>query len=313
MCRLWICKHLEGIHANCSASWSEGLRIRAECWWGLYAGRLWLLSGRQLNLQQEARRRLDAIPGVVREVSSRLLELQHADLDIRTKTNEKDLVTRADLESESRLRSFIEKHFPEDHVLGEEGGGSLSGTGFTWVIDPVDGTINYAHGLPLFSISIGLTWNGELAAGMVHMPALGTTYTAVKGMGAYCGDRRISVSQTVDASAALVVTGFPYDRANRIEYLLSGVRSVLMNCRGIRRTGSASVDLCWLAEGRFDAYYEIDLSPWDTCAGELIVRESGGRVTTYAGREHELADKSLLATNGRLHEAMLKILEGLVQ
>lgn len=250
---------------------------------------------------------------MVREVSSRLLEMQHADLGIRTKTNDKDLVTRADLESESRLRSFIETHFAEDHVLGEEGGGNLNGSGFTWVIDPVDGTINYAHGLPLFSISIGLTLNGELAGGMVHMPALGTTYTAVKGMGAFCGDRKIAVSQTSEASQALVVTGFPYDRASRIDYLLSGVRSVLVNCRGIRRTGSASVDLCWLAEGRFDAHFEIDLSPWDTCAGELIVREAGGRVTTYAGAEHKLADKSLLATNGRLHDAMLKILEGLVQ
>ncbi len=195
--------------------------------------------------------------------------------------------------------------------MGEEGGGSLSGAGFTWVIDPVDGTINYAHGLPLFAISIGLTLDGIIAGGLVHMPALGTTYTGVKGMGAYCGQRKISVSGTVNPSQALVVTGFPYDRADKIDYLLSGVRSVLENCRGIRRTGSAAVDLCWLADGKFDAHYEMNLSPWDTCAGELIVREAGGRVTSYAGREHELSDKSLLATNGHLHDSMLKILEGL--
>lgn len=261
--------------------------------------------------QTETRRRIDALPTVVSDVSRVLLELQTADLNIRTKTNDKDLVTRADLESESRLRSFIETHFRGDHILGEEGGGSLSASGFTWVIDPVDGTINYAHGLPLFAISIGLTLDGEIAGGLVHMPALGTTYTAVKGLGAYCGRRRLQVSQTQEPSQALVVTGFPYDRADKIEYLLGGVRSVLLNCRGIRRTGSAAIDLCWLADGRFDVQYEMNLNPWDTCAGELMIREAGGRVTTYAGKEHELQDKSLLATNGRLHDAMLKILEGL--
>lgn len=263
------------------------------------------------QLQAEARRRLDSLPAVLADVSRILLELQTADLNIRTKSNDKDLVTRADLESETRLRSFIETNFPGDHVMGEEGGGSLSGTGFTWVIDPVDGTINYAHGLPLFAISIGLTMDGVLAGGLVHMPAMSTTYTAIQGMGAHCGQRKVSVSGTVHPSQALVVTGFPYERADKIDYLLGGVRAILENCRGIRRTGSAAVDLCWLADGKFDAHFEMNLSPWDTCAGELIVREAGGRVTTYAGREHELTDKSLLATNGHLHNSMLKILEGL--
>jgi myo-inositol-1(or 4)-monophosphatase len=307
--------NVAGLHTHCYSSRPEGEfagAVHPRKRRSVYARRLRLFSGRKLtSLQAEARRRLDSLPSVIAEVSGILLELQTADLNIRTKSNDKDLVTRADLESETRLRSFVERNFPGDHVMGEEGGGSLSGAGFTWVIDPVDGTINYAHGLPLFAISIGLTLDGTIAGGLVHMPALGTTYTAVKSMGAYCGQRKISVSPTTNPSQALVVTGFPYDRSDKIEYLLGGVRSVLQNCRGIRRTGSAAVDLCWLAHGKFDVHYEMNLSPWDTCAGELIVREAGGLVTTFAGRDHQLTDKSLLATNGHLHDAMLKILEGM--
>lgn len=276
----------------------------------MHARRLRLLPRFQLSTAAETERRLTAIAGLLPEVSDALLALQSQDLAIRTKSNDKDLVTRADLESESRLRAFIERHFPQDSILGEEGGGSLGGSGFTWVIDPVDGTINYTHGLPLFAVSIGLTCDGALSGGLVHMPALGTTYNAIRGHGAFQDSKPIKVSSVDRPSQALVVTGFPYDRAGRIELLLDGVRQVLLNCRGVRRTGSAAIDLCWLAAGRFDVHFEINLSPWDTCAGELIVREAGGRVTNYSGVEHVLSDKSLLATNGRLHEDMLRILEG---
>ncbi|MBL8019612.1 MAG: inositol monophosphatase [Leptospirales bacterium] len=244
---------------------------------------------------------------VLPELAEFLRNLQNRDLAIKTKRNARDLVTVADLESEKRIVSFIRAAFPEDDVLAEEGGGDF-GEALTWVIDPVDGTVNYAHGLPLYAISIGLAWQGKPIAGLVHMPALRTTYRAAIGSGATCDGVPIGVTDTLETSQSLVVTGFPYEREPIIDLLMTGVRSTLMNCRGIRRTGSAAIDLCWLAHGRFDAHYELNLAPWDTCAGELIVREAGGRVTDLNGREHELKHKSLLATNGRIHEDMLRIL-----
>jgi len=246
----------------------------------------------------------EVVPGVA-EI---LRRMQSGDLDIKTKTNAMDLVTAADLESERRITRFIREQFPEDSILAEEGGGEIGSNGFTWVIDPVDGTINYAHGLPLYAISIGLVFNGALSAGLVHMPALGTSYTAFTGEGAFCDGRQIHVSATQSPDQAIVVTGFPYDRLALMEVLLERVRAILTNCRGIRRTGSASLDLCWLAEGRFDAQYELNLAPWDTCAAELIVREAGGRATDLNGNDHKLSDKSMLATNGHIHEDMLRIL-----
>ncbi len=236
-----------------------------------------------------------------------MLRIQSSDLQISTKSNHRDLVTRADLESERQITSFIRAHWPTDGIQGEEGGGHTT-EGFTWIIDPVDGTVNYAHGLPLFAVSIGIALNGVPIAGLVHLPGLGNTYRAAQGKGAFRDGKAIRVSDVQTPDQALVVTGFPYDREKYLPALMSGVENILRNCRGIRRTGTAAVDLCWLAEGRFDAHYEMHLNPWDTCAGVVVVREAGGRVTDYAGKDHDLSDKTLLATNGHLHEAMLGIL-----
>ncbi|MCE9599841.1 MAG: inositol monophosphatase [Spirochaetia bacterium] len=252
--------------------------------------------------------RLDAFDSIVLpELAEFLRSLQSGDLSIKTKQNARDLVTVADVESERRITTFIRNSYAGDDILAEEGGGAF-GSALTWVIDPVDGTVNYAHGLPLYAISIGLAWEGKPIAGLVHMPALGTTYRGALGRGATCNGAPISVTKTLETSQSLVVTGFPYEREPVMDLLMTGVRATLMNCRGMRRTGSAAVDLCWLAQGRFDAHYELKLAPWDSCAGELIVREAGGRVTDLNGKEHELNDKSLLATNGHIHEDMLRIL-----
>lgn len=252
--------------------------------------------------------RLDAFEaGVLAELAAFLRDFQTGNLSIKTKRNARDLVTAADLESEKRITDFIRQHFPEDDILAEEGGGAF-GSKLTWVIDPVDGTVNYAHGLPLYAVSIGLAWQGKPVAGLVHLPAMHSTYRGALGKGALCNGMPINVTDTAETSQSLVVTGFPYEREPIMDLLMTGVRATLMNCRGIRRTGSAAIDLCWLAQGRFDAHYELNLSPWDSCAGELIVREAGGRVTDLNGQEHELMHKSLLATNGHIHEDMLRIL-----
>lgn len=262
--------------------------------------------------------RMAAIEAILPRIEARLCELQSGDLRIQTKTNDMDLVTRADLESEAMIKDLIQQSFPEDAILAEESGhsagtGSITGAaaagdGFLWVIDPVDGTINYAHGLPLYSVSIGLSFNGEPVAGIVSLPALGNRYRAIVGEGATRDGKKISVSDTTEIGRALVCTGFPYTRHRMLDTLLSGLESVLTHTRGVRRTGSAAIDLCWLAEGRFDCYYEFNLSPWDSAAGTVIVREAGGTTSNYNGGHHQPGDYQLAASNSSLHEAFLKVL-----
>ena len=262
-----------------------------------------------------AQHRLERIESILPEVESLLKKLQAGDLRIQTKTNDMDLVTRADLESEAIIKTLIEREFPEDCILAEESKQAeplaiIAGAGdaLVWAIDPVDGTINYAHGLPLYSVSIGLIYRGQPIAGIVSLPALGQRYRAVQGQGAFCDGQQLQVSATDEISRALLVTGFPYTRHRMMDTLFDGLRSVLTHMRGVRRTGSAAIDLCWLAHGRFDCYYEFNLNPWDTAAGTVLVREAGGKLSDYRGNEHQPGDYQLAASNGRLHEAFLKVL-----
>ncbi|MEQ9363295.1 MAG: inositol monophosphatase family protein, partial [Leptospirales bacterium] len=197
-----------------------------------------------------------------------------------------------------------------DAILAEESGRTEGGEagGFLWALDPVDGTINYAHGLPLYSVSIGLLLNGEPVAGIVSLPALHNRYRAVAGQGATRDGREIRVSATERIGRALVCTGFPYTRHRMMDTLLKGLESVLKNARGVRRTGSAAIDLCWLAEGRFDCYYEFNLNAWDTAAGTVILREAGGTTSDYRGGRHRQGDYQLAASNSKLHAAFLEVL-----
>jgi myo-inositol-1(or 4)-monophosphatase len=259
------------------------------------------------NFTRELQLRLDAIEQPVARVMELLRKMQEEDLGIRTKSNDVDLVTKADYESERILLEFIKNHFPEDGILAEESGAS-SGGNYTWVIDPVDGTVNYAHGLPLYAISIGIMYKNDPVAGLVALPALGDIYRSIKGNGAAKNHKTIKVTSTNSLKQALVVTGFPYDRHSVLDTLLIGVRETLFHCRGLRRTGSAALDLCWVAEGRFDIHFENSLNPWDSCGGGVILREAGGRITNYAGEEHNPFMKTIVATNGILHDDFLRII-----
>jgi len=260
------------------------------------------------TLLRELESRFACVEGVLPELSQTLLRLQKGDLGIRTKRNDVDLVTIADTTSEEILKKAIWDKFPGDGILAEESGQSDKSGEFLWVIDPVDGTINYSHGLPLFSVAIGIMHQGVSVAGIVELPAIGKRYRAIKGQGAFCDGSPIRVSGTSDFSKALVVTGFPYDRLERIESLVADVKAMLLNARGIRRTGSAAMDLCWIANGFFDAFFEIELSPWDTCAASVIAREAGARLTDYAGNEHNPSMKPIAASNGLIHEKLLSLL-----
>lgn len=179
-----------------------------------------------------------------------------------------------------------------------------------WIIDPVDGTTNFAHGLCLVGTSVGLWHKGEMLLGVVNLPLAGECFTAAKGQGAFCNALPIRVSAAADLNDALVATGFPYSIEEDLEAVLSRLRRVLPRVQGVRRCGAASVDLAWLAAGRFDAFYEDRLKPWDAAAGWLLVEEAGGRLSAFDGSPFSLARGEVLASNGLMHEAMTDLLSG---
>lgn len=218
-----------------------------------------------------------------------------------------DLVTETDVAIETFLKERLAALTPGADFLAEESAESLALPDTCWIIDPVDGTTNFAHGLPLTVISAAYRQGGEVTLGIVHAPLLGERYTAEKGKGAWRNGERIAVSSVAACDEALVATGFPYDIAWRTDEILARLRPVLRACQGVRRCGAAALDLAWTACGRFDAFYEDGLKPWDMAAGALLVSEAGGRVTRMDGSPLVLGEP-VLASNGRLHEAMLKLI-----
>jgi myo-inositol-1(or 4)-monophosphatase len=222
-----------------------------------------------------------------------------------------DFVTESDRQSEKLLVRGIRKVFPSDFVWAEESGGAHDGLGagwdggFGWVVDPLDGTTNYVHDLPHIAVSIGLTYDGEPIGGVIVDPIRAETFVGIAGEGAFLNDVPIEVTRTLELSQALIATGFPYDRREHINALLDRVGRALEESHGIRRNGVAALDLCWLACGRFDAFFEEGLQPWDVCAGAVIVREAGGSLSDYRGGPFDLLKPEIVATNGRIHGALL--------
>ncbi len=224
------------------------------------------------------------------------------------KKGEFNLVTEIDKASEKAAVELILKHFPHHSILAEESP-AVAGSGCRWIIDPIDGTTNFAHGFPIFSVSIGFERNGRLEMGGILDPTRNELFFAERGKGAFLNGTRIHVSRTKMLSNALVVTGFPYDRKENPEDYLDMLRVFLTKVQCIRRTGSASIDLCYVACGRFDGYYEMKLAPWDKAAGIIIVEEAGGRLTDFSGHPLTLVGPQNLATNGRIHREMLQMLK----
>lgn len=236
-----------------------------------------------------------------------LVELQgHVEIEFK---GEIDLVTDADRRSEAAIVTRIRDAFPTHAILGEEGGqmGSQSAE-FLWVIDPLDGTTNYAHGLPIFSVSIALLQHGEPILGIVFNPATNEFFSGMKGEGAHLNGKLILVSYITELRQSLLVTGFPYD-AHTSQYVnLDHWENFLRRAQATRRLGSAAVDLAYVAAGRFEGFWETGLKPWDAAAGVLLIREAGGQVTDYTGGGFDLFGLQLLATNGRVHQAMAQVL-----
>jgi myo-inositol-1(or 4)-monophosphatase len=258
----------------------------------------------------EVAARLDAIESMLPELERMLLEMQQGDLGIGTKTTEVDLVTKADFASEQCLIDFIRTHFPEDGIVSEEGTPSAdeserSGS-FRWILDPIDGTVNYANRLPAWAISIGLLFENEPVGGIVTAPALRERFRAIRGQGATLNGQRIQVNGKTSLREGLVVTGFPYDRAERAEPLCDALENMLRVTGGVRRLGAAALDFCYVADGRFVGYYEMALKPWDAAAGCLIATEAGAQISDMSGGSYELfANRGVVVTNGKVHTALV--------
>jgi len=222
-----------------------------------------------------------------------------------------DIVTDVDLESEQEVCATLQAAFPSHTILGEEGGvRGGTDTRFRWIVDPLDGTTNYAHGFPFFCVSIGLEVEGRLMLGVAYAPTLDELYVAEAGRGAVVNDRPIQVSGTTELSQGLLATGFPYDRA-QFPRALKSFEVMSMHSQAVRRAGSAVLDLCYVACGRLDGYWEHLVKPWDIAAGALIVLEAGGAVTATDGSAFKVEGGQVLASNGLLHASMTSTLTGL--
>ena len=219
---------------------------------------------------------------------------------------EVDLVTEIDEQAEQVIREILLGAFPAYGMLAEEGGTLVGEEDARWIVDPLDGTTNYAHGLPLFCVSVALQRAGEVNLGVVHDPMREETYVAERGGGASLNGEPIKVSDTDELIQALIATGFPYDRAQMPEALdLFG--RFAATTQGMRRLGSAALDLCYVASGRIDGYYERGIWPWDLAAGSLILQDAGGKLTNYRSGVLDLDGREIVASNGRLHSAMTRL------
>lgn len=221
---------------------------------------------------------------------------------------ELDLVTQADTESEARVLSILRSRLPDVSILAEESGVSDRDTEQRFIVDPLDGTTNFAHAYPMFAVSIGYEEAGRVRAGVVYDPIREELFTAEQGRGAFLNGSKLEVSSTETIEHSLLVTGFPYDLKDDLEGNLRLFKRFMGIARAIRRDGSAALDLCYVAAGRFDGFWEEKLGPWDTAAGALIVEEAGGRVTDLRGGEFHYTQKGVVASNGRIQEKMLSVL-----
>ena len=219
-----------------------------------------------------------------------------------------NLVTNVDRKAEDIIIRKLEKSFPSYSFLAEERGAGSANYDYRWIIDPLDGTTNYMHGFPFFCTSIVLEKGNDIILGVVYDPIREELFCAEKGRGAFLNKRKIRVSKTLKLKNSLLGTGFAYDFKNADRSNMENFINFIMHARAVRRAGSAALDLCYVACGRFDGFWELDLYPWDTSAASLIVKEGGGIVSKFSGKPYSQYDKEILASNGKIHSDMIKVL-----
>lgn len=230
--------------------------------------------------------------------------------EVSSKDSINNLVTEVDKKSEEAIIDVIRAEFPEHFILSEEAGEMSTESEYKWIIDPIDGTVNFAHGIPICCVSIGVEHQGSIIMGAVFNPFMNELFFAERGKGAYLNNKPLRVSYNDKIESACLVTGFPYRwvevQADPIAVFERFIRLGLP----VRRLGSAAIDLCWVAAGRFDGFWEYNLNPWDIAAGYLIIEEAGGQITNFNGDAYSVYDKQTLATNGHIHQDMLAVING---
>jgi myo-inositol-1(or 4)-monophosphatase len=247
---------------------------------------------------------LPTMSEIAREAGALLMEYfrQHVKVEYK---GEVDLVTVADRKSESLIIDRIRARWPEHDILGEEGGLVDKGSDYRWYVDPLDGTTNFAHGFPVFCVSLALEHKGKRIAGVVYDPTRDELFAAEQGSGACLNQQRIHVSKVTNLAECLVATGFPSHKRHKNPNIFF-YHQITLRTHGVRRAGSAALDLCDVACGRFDGFWEFNLNPWDTAAGVLLVEEAGGQVSDFTGGPFQLNSRETLASNGLVHEALLR-------
>lgn len=251
---------------------------------------------------------IEKVIHIAREAGEIIRDGFGRNFSVEFKTNASNLVTEIDKKSENTIINYIHKNFPSHTILAEESGKHFYGGEYLWVIDPLDGTTNFAHGLPIFSVSIGVVRNNETVAGVVYDVMNDKVYSAEKGSGAFRDNTRLAVSRNSELDKSLLVTGFPYDIKENPNNAIEIFSAFLTKARAIRRLGSAAIDFCYVASGVFDAFWEVHLNPWDICAGKLLVEEAGGIVTNFKNEQIDIYSKQILASNVNVQNAMLDIL-----
>ena len=247
---------------------------------------------------------LPKMTAIGRDAGALLLDSFDKNIRIEYK-GDADLVTAADRRSEALIRERIRQAWPEHDVLGEEEGLRDTGSEYRWYVDPLDGTTNFAHGFPVFCVSLGLEHKGVMIAGVVYDPTRNELFAAERGKGATLNDRPIHVSRTKLLKESLVGTGFPSHKRHKNPNI-HFYHQITLRSHGVRRAGSAALDLCYVACGRMDGFWEFNLNPWDTAAGVLLVEEAGGRVSDFRGGPFQLNSRETLASNGLIHQELLR-------
>jgi len=240
--------------------------------------------------------------------AGRLIKEMSKEIHSITLKGEIDLVTEVDVKSETLIVDALKSRFPDHGILAEEAGGTQAGADYLWIIDPLDGTTNYAHSFPVYAVSIALEYKGEVIVGVIYDPNLDELFTAEKGKGAFLNNELIRVSEIDDLDKSLLATGFPYYYRKDPERIIKYFTDFSLRAQGVRRAGAATIDLVSLASGRFDGYWELGLKPWDMAAGGLIATEAGARITRLDGSKFDIRVPEILATNGLIHEQMLEII-----
>jgi len=238
-----------------------------------------------------------------------LLEFLGKDLKIGYK-GVGNLITEADQKSEETIVQYLRAKYPEHQILAEEGTGVNTPSSWKWIIDPLDGTTNFAHGFSSFCVSIGLEVEGEMMVGVVYDPIRSHLFSAERGKGSFLNGEKLCVSSVGRLSESLLVTGFAYDARFSDENNFDHFINFTHRCQGVRRTGSAALDLCYIALGCFDGFWELKLSPWDTAAGSLIAEEAGAKISDFKGNRFSIYMKEILASNGKIHQEMIQVLSG---